>query len=73
MVVPEPDYAWPRFMAKFLTNEVRSILNKHRVEIKDSGLTPEIVALIAGGVFDGEITRATARQVLDGIVSRKRV
>ena len=66
------DHTWPQFAAKFLINEFFGILKKHKTTIEKCGLTAEEVSAIFRLVFDGEMTRRFAKEILSGLVEKRK-
>ncbi len=57
----------PRAAANWLTQEVAGLLNKARVELADTKLTPRHLADLLALVADGTISQSGAKQVLEAV------
>ena len=66
----ETDKDWARKVARWMVYEVIPMLNRHKVSIMDSLLTPQYLIDIIDMFDEKRISRETARYLIKGYITR---
>jgi len=68
------DTKFARFFAHFLLNDFKGLLKKYGYDISNCDVPPVVSGGLCQLIYNGDITRASARQLLEGVFrARKEV
>ena len=57
-----------KFVANFLLNDFKGILNSTQTTVEDNPIKPEEMMLVLDSMRSGEITRSIARSILKAVI-----